>query len=102
MSTDVKTLVLIDSEKLKNLQNNLKSFYELHEKYEEAKAKLETNQKKDQESKYVGGGEPYTSSASKDTLENQENMSRNLAKIEQELKPNPSNQNIESESYEIL
>lgn len=116
--SDVRTFVLIESDKLRNLQENLKSFYELNEKYEELKKECEHPDKAKclacgssaliNDEQDVGGSKPMPSSSENVTEKNnsdEASLAKTIDKQTTSLRVSPENlpltSNIE-EWYQIL
>ena len=97
----VKTLVLIESDKLRNLQENLKSVHDLSEKYEDLKEQYDNQQGQNctscKNSKNIQENEKNISrknhqdklSATETNYGLQEQVSKEIDNKESEMRPNP-------------
>ena len=118
MSDRVKTLSLIETEKLRNFQENLKTLYEISEKYDTLSRELdEANEKicpscenkallKDKAKSAIGGKkqEDVLITPQNATLQNEQNVASVEKVIEQQsrkLAPTPDNV-LTNEWYQVL
>ena len=108
--SDVRPLVLIDAEKLRNLQNNLKGFYDLSEECEALKHELEKYRSEKlitPNSEKIGGCETSQKQEER-TCENKEISQKNkdnseavstlISENNDKLEPTPGN----TKWYEVL
>ena len=110
MSSHLKTLSLIETEKLRNFQASLKTLYDISEKYDKLSEEFDATKEKicpscknvsqkEQKSAIGGGKQEDVSLITPQNAEDVSNVGEMITEQNSKLEPNPSN---ESQWYQIL